>query len=154
MVNRSEIMQSCTNGVWYGDGVALLRFYLSIHSNLIFVKIFIYAPLTGSTDGWAVRCNSSSAQSSKLKAQCSKEFNCFVPYNDLTKQPLPAHGGKRPVSALANFAAARSSWLQEDDSWRRRTSHGGKRQVLLTGNSIHYSALRRMSEGALFEQLE
>ena len=31
----------------------------------------------------------------------------------------------------------------------RRTIHGGKRQVLLTGNSIHFSALRRMSENDL-----
>jgi hypothetical protein len=32
------------------EGVDLLRFLLSLNSNLIFVKIFIYAPLTGSTD--------------------------------------------------------------------------------------------------------
>ena len=64
----------------------MLRFYLSIHSNLIFVKIFIYGPLT--------------------KAAPSSGRQC-----------LPAHGGKR--------------------------------QVLLTGNSIYYSALRRMSENDL-----
>ena len=51
-----------------------------------------------------------------------------------------APGG--PVFALASYAPA-------GDSWRRRSSHGGKRQVLLTGYLIHFSALRRMSENDL-----
>jgi len=34
----------------------LLRFYLSIHSNLIFVKIFIYAPLTKAAPSSCMQC--------------------------------------------------------------------------------------------------
>jgi hypothetical protein len=36
---------------------------------------------------------------------------------------VPAHDGKGPLFALSSFAAAGNSWSQEDDSWRKTTSH-------------------------------
>ncbi len=35
---------------------------------------------------------------------------------------LPAQAGKRPLFALASFAAASKSWPQEDDSGRKATT--------------------------------
>jgi hypothetical protein len=48
-----EFTQGCAGN---GDGVALLRFYLSIHSNLIFVKIFICGPLTKAAPSSGRQC--------------------------------------------------------------------------------------------------
>ena len=44
------------------------------------------------------------------------------------KQALPARGGKRLFMVPGGHLMAEndSSWLQEDTSWRRQTSHGAK----------------------------
>jgi hypothetical protein len=47
----------------------------------------------------------------------------------IEKMPLPAHVGKRPVFALASFAAADNSWLQEDGSWPKTTGHGASQST-------------------------